>query len=75
MVHRLKDNELGLYVIGHNPADYSLSGFYNNGPWVQANSTSSAFADLTVYGSTPQLGGADDHVYTYEVNVGLPPAV
>ncbi|CAE6370815.1 unnamed protein product [Rhizoctonia solani] len=75
VVHRFKDNEIGLKGIEGNPSNFSIKDFYNGGGWVTAKSIEVQSGNYKMTGWTPALGGDKEGVYTYEVNLGLPPPV
>ncbi|CUA77813.1 hypothetical protein RSOLAG22IIIB_12852 [Rhizoctonia solani] len=75
VVHRFKDNEIGLKGIEGDPSNFSIKDFYNGGGWVTAKSIEVQSGNYKMTGWTPALGGDKEGVYTYEVNLGLPPPV
>ncbi|CUA72085.1 hypothetical protein RSOLAG22IIIB_10056 [Rhizoctonia solani] len=75
VVHRFKDNEIGLKGIEGDPSKFSIKDFYNGDGWVTAKSIEVQSGNYKMTGWTPALGGDKEGVYTYEVNLGLPPPV
>ncbi|KAJ4477464.1 hypothetical protein J3R30DRAFT_3703874 [Lentinula aciculospora] len=74
VVHRSSDNEIGAEGIDRNGTTYDLSGYYNNSGWTDSTSCQTTAGGMNVFCYTPALGGASNETYTYEVNLGLPPA-
>ncbi|KAJ4477431.1 hypothetical protein J3R30DRAFT_3291546 [Lentinula aciculospora] len=74
VVHRSSDNEIGAEGIDGNGTTYDLSGYYNNSGWTDSTSCQTTAGGMNVFCYTPALGGASNETYTYEVNLGLPPA-
>ncbi|CAE6475692.1 unnamed protein product [Rhizoctonia solani] len=75
VVHRFSDNEIGLKVIEGDPSQFDIKNYYDNDAWVKAQSLKVESGGYTLTGYTPELGGNKEGVYTYEVNLGLPPPV
>lgn len=73
VVHRFKDNEVGLQGIESNPSSFDLSDYYNNSDWEDDQMTSTTLGKLDLTGFTPYLNGAPGDSYKYVVNLGLPP--
>ncbi|KAG9091080.1 hypothetical protein FS749_000095 [Ceratobasidium sp. UAMH 11750] len=74
VVHRFSDNEVGLQAITSDPNSFDIGNYYNNLPWTNSQSVSVQSGNYTMAAYTPELSGANDGVYTYEVNIGLPPS-
>ncbi|KDN41948.1 hypothetical protein RSAG8_07165, partial [Rhizoctonia solani AG-8 WAC10335] len=75
VVHRFKDNEIGLKGIEGDPSKFDIAGYYNEDNWVQAKSVEIQSGSYKMTGYTAALSGDKEGVYTYEVNLGLPPPV
>ncbi|KAG9091082.1 hypothetical protein FS749_000097 [Ceratobasidium sp. UAMH 11750] len=75
VVHRFSNNEIGLQAITSDPSSFDIGSYYNNSPWTDSQSVSVQSGNYIMTAYTPELGGAKFDTYTYDVNIGLPPAV
>ncbi|KEP45629.1 putative transmembrane protein [Rhizoctonia solani 123E] len=76
VVRAWKDNELGLEPINRDPTKFDLKQWYNKkGNVIKRLSQEVKLGKLTIAGSTPKLGGADNGGYFFDVSIGLPPVV